>query len=175
MGKARVTKGQAVVGSLAAAGAVQAGSVGFTCASVALRLARIPVSCATTGERTYAFTFPVGAVIQRVYLDVNTQESTASAKTIDIGLLSSETSGDADGFLDGVSTASAGIVQGSTAISAAARTLGVLMLDGSTASSDLSRKDHIVRGANAVTLSSTVSELQTELVADIVVQYLCVG
>ena len=174
MGRAKLTGAAAVVGQLNSKSFVSANSHGFTMASVALRLARIPVSCATTGERTYGFTFPVGSIVQNVYLDVNTREQTASNKTIDIGLLSSETLGDADGFLDGVSTASVGAVQGSTAIGAAARTLGVLLLDGSTASADLSRKHHIVRGSNAVTLSSTVAEVQTELVADIVVQYLAV-
>lgn len=196
MGKNRVTRGDAVVGKLSASGnissasgtiqapngigstlaAVNAGSPGFTMASVAMRLIRVPVSCGTTGERTYGFAFPVGAIVKDVYLDVSVGESTASTKTIDIGLLSSETNGDNDGFLDGVSTASIagdGPVQGS--ILNAGSTRGVLLLQGSATSLDMGRKFHIVSGANAVTLASKLAEAQTELVADIVVEYLAVG
>lgn len=192
MGKQKVTGADALVGKLSAKGDISAssgsiscsssivslrGSVGacsqgFTVASVAWRVARVPISAATTGERTYAFTFPVGAIVKRVYLDVATAEATASDKTIDVGLLSSETAGDADGFLDGASTAAANVVSGNMV--ASARTLGVLLYEG-TAASIIFRRDHIISGANATTLSSKVAEAQTELAGDIVVEYLAVG
>lgn len=195
MGKQTLTGGDAKVGKLSAKGnistasgsvtangfastlGVSAGSQGFTVSSVSWRVYRVPVSAGTTAERTYGLAFSNGDVIKDVYLDVSVGESTAATKTIDIGLLSSETNGDADGLLDGVSTAStalAGPVQGSTAISAAARTRGVLLLDGSAASSDLNRKYHIISGTNARTLASTVAAAHTELVADIVVEVLSI-
>lgn len=47
-----------------------------------------------------------------VWIEVTTIEATGSTKTLDVGLLSSESGGDADGFLDGVSVATAGMRRG---------------------------------------------------------------
>lgn len=190
MGKSKLTGADAVVGKLsskgnisAASGAitasgrvgsthgvVSANSAGFcvSVASVSLKRARVAVSVATTGERTYALDFAAGDVIKNVYLDVATAEATASDKTIDVGLLSSQAQGDSDGFLDGAGTATAAIVPGS--LVAGSVTRGALLSEG-TAASGRFAKYHVVHSTAAFTLSSKVAEVQTELVADIIVEY----
>lgn len=192
MGKQKLSGGDVTVGKLSVKGAistatgsvtaalgVNAGTQGYTIsvASVTLKRARVAVSAATTGERTYGLTFAAGDVIKNVYLDVSTREQTATTKTIDVGLLSSETGGDADGFLDGVSTASIQIVQGS--LVAGSVTRGALLSEGTATSGVYATgkfpKSHVIHGANATTLSSTVAEAQTELVADIIVEYETIG
>lgn len=193
MGKSKLTGADAVVGKLSAKGDISSASGGLSVAgrvlgslgvasgtpgltisvaSVTLKRARVPVSCATTGERTYALAFAPGDVIKNVYVDVSVAEATATTKTIDVGLLSGQTNGDADGFLDGVTTASIQIVQGS--LVAGAVTRGALLSEG-TAASGRFAKSHVIHGTNATTLSSTVAEAQTELVADIIVEYETIG
>lgn len=168
----KITKGQLLGGLLKSQTAVASGSQGFTSASVALRMIRIAVSCATTGERDTGYALPVGSVVKAVYLDVNTREQTATTKTIDVGLLSTQTGGDADGFLVGASTASVQVVQASMV--AGSKTRGALLVEG-TAASQLFTKFHVVQGANATNISTQVAEVQTELAADLIIEYLAVG
>ncbi len=63
-------------------------------------------------------------ILPNIYVDVTTAESTGTDKTMDVGTLSSD-SGDADGFLDGVSCASTGLVKGTLA--SGGQTLGALL------------------------------------------------
>lgn len=142
-------------------------TAGLTMANVTHRIIRLALSAGTTGARTVAFNMPVGSVIQNVYIDVGTAESTASDKTIDIGLNS-----DTDSLLDGVSTAAVGPVQGSMLLSG--RTLGVMLLEGSATSLDLNRKQHIV-ATGTTQLMSKVAEAQTEFAGDVVVEYLAIA
>lgn len=166
------TKGQFVVGALRAKGAVSSGSPGFTTASVAMRVARIPITSLAATEVDTGFDLPVGAIVQNAYLDVNTREQTGSTKTINVGLLSSETAGTATGLLFGVSTASVQVLQPS--LVAGSVTCGPLLSEGGAASGRF-RKSHVVKGADAVSVSYTLDSAHTELVADIVLEYLAVG
>lgn len=131
-----------------------------------------------SGEIDTGFDFKQGDVIRRVYIDVQTLEATSGTKTIDVGLLSSESGGDADGLLDGVSTAAAGLVAASATATdgtnqnfwAAAPTLGALLRSGRLGS-DLAGDagaiipvDYVV-GATAKSLTYTLGAAHTELVA----------
>lgn len=92
-----------------------------------VKIKKIDITSTPTGaEQDTGWNLPSKAVVLDVSVDVTVVEATGGTKTLDVGLLSSETNGDADGFLDGVSVATTtGIKQGSLA--AAGVTLGVLM------------------------------------------------
>ena len=78
-----------------------------------LRVKKIPITSTPTGaEQDTSFDLPSGAVVRDVLVDVTTAEATGATKTLDVGLLSSESGGDADGLLDGVSVAATGLVRG---------------------------------------------------------------
>lgn len=67
------------------------------------------VADATGSEQDTGFDLPADWVVTNVYVRTTTAESTGSTKTIDVGLLSSESGGDLDGFLDGVDVSAVGI------------------------------------------------------------------
>jgi len=71
-----------------------------------IKVKRISFS-ANTSETDTGVDLPSTAVILDVFLKVTTAEA---GKTINVGLLSSETGGDADGFVAGASLASTGVV-----------------------------------------------------------------
>lgn len=76
--------------------------------------------------------------------------------TIEGGLLSSETSGDADGFIDAVSVAAAGVAKAT--IANAGNTLGALFeVQDSANAGDLTHGVHVVTGANATSITYTLS------------------
>jgi hypothetical protein len=64
------------------------------------------------GETDTGFDFKKGDIIipHFVFVDVQVAEATGGTKTVDVGMLSSEASGDADGFLAAVSVAATGCV-----------------------------------------------------------------
>ena len=85
----------------------------------------------TTAETDTGVDFLADTMIHDVRVEVVT---TASAKTLDVGLLSTETSGDADGFRDGVLLTTAGYVADTGVVTAgttidwtAASTYGALL------------------------------------------------
>ncbi len=139
------------------------------------------VGVLTTGEKDTGLDYTEGDVIQDVYVTVRTLEATATTKTIDVGLLSSESGGDTDGFLDGVVTSAVGTVIGAATVTTgsntkfvASSTVGVLLAD-SQAGSDVDqdegvfiRKRYAV-GATAKSLVYQLGSAHTELVADIYV------
>lgn len=85
---------------------------------------KVPFSKSTSEVST--ITLPAGAVVRDVFIDVVTNES---GGTIDVGTLSSD-SGDADGFLDGESLTTAGLVQHNNFDSTASNnTLGSLLVE----------------------------------------------
>jgi hypothetical protein len=92
--------------------------------SVAGRLAlKIPFS-KNTSEKTTGVRLPAGSVVRDVGVRV---DDNVAASTIDVGTLSTD-SGDADGFLDGESCASAGYVIHNAADGTAANiTVGALL------------------------------------------------
>jgi len=85
---------------------------------------KIPFSKSTTEAQTV--TLPAGAVVRDVVTQVVTN---AESATIDVGTLSTD-SGDADGFLDGESCATAGFVQHNNYDAGAANnTVGALLVE----------------------------------------------
>lgn len=129
-----------------------------------------------SGETDTGFDFKDGDVILDVFVDIQTLEATAGTKTIDVGLLSSESGGDADGLADGLVTSAAGtvipkatITTGSNTKYAASTTRGVLLQDfqaGTDVDTDEGmayNKSHVV--SSAVSLTYTLGSAHTELVA----------
>lgn len=111
---------------------------------------------------------PSDALVEYAYINVTTAEATATTKTLDVGLLSSESGGDADGFLDGVSVASA--VPAIPTLVNGGNTLGALLrvASGVTAG-DNSYEPHSTESVTAKSVSATFGDAAgaTELVADI--------
>jgi len=68
---------------------------------------RLPFTKSTT-EVSTGFVLPAGAIVNDVFIEVSTA---VAESTIDIGILSTENGGDADGFVDGESCAATGRVQ----------------------------------------------------------------
>lgn len=142
-----------------------------------------PVDVLTTGEKT-PVNIPLkkGDIINRVFVHVKTAEATAATKTIDVGLNGTAPDDDPDGLLDGVSTATAGIVRGGTVVTVggnetflASTTVGVLLQDflaGANVAGDVGTlvdKDHVITRDDAV-ITYTLGSAHTELVADIYVE-----
>src|SRR5574343_817531 len=134
----------------------------------------------TANTETACFVLPKGALIHPdfIYIDVVTADS---AITVDVGILSSETGGDADGLCDGLSTTSTGIVrpaltitQGTNAQYVSATTYGILIFPAALKGANTS-------GHNAVArlkpyLSDGVAQTVSYTVltgADTFVGYLC--
>lgn len=61
-----------------------------------------------TAETDTTFDLPAKSVVLDVFLDVTTQQA---GKTVDVGTLTGESGGDPDGFIDGASLATAGLVR----------------------------------------------------------------
>jgi hypothetical protein len=71
---------------------------------------KIPIGIsAVNTEVDTGYDIPATGLILEAWVEVITAEATGGTKTLDLGLLSSESGGDADGFVDGVSVASTGI------------------------------------------------------------------
>jgi hypothetical protein len=130
------------------------------------------------GEIDTGYDFKKGDLIMHACVKVATAEVTAATKTIDVGLLSSESGGDADGILDGVVTSATGVVGADATATdgtsqnfwAAAPKLGALMrtgeLGGDAAGTAgvMIPRPHVVNGT-AVSLTYTLGGAATELVA----------
>ena len=85
---------------------------------------KIPFTKSTTEVDT-GIELPAKAIVTGAMLEVVTN---VSASTVDAGMLSTEASGDADGFIDGASAATAGLVVPVThAAAAASLTVGELL------------------------------------------------
>lgn len=111
------------------------------------------------------FVLPNKAVVKKVYLDVATAEATATTKTLDIGIYG----GDEDGFLDGVSAASAATVRGSLAYGAV--TLGALMKENTADGSAPVPKEYICTADTRICYTFGSNDF-ADLVANIIVEYL---
>lgn len=160
-------------------------AVGLRSQALGVKVEKIRIGALTTGEKDTGFDFPTGGIVFGVYVDVDTAETTGSTKTIDVGLLASETGGDADGFLDGASTSATGGVAGTLPVTdgtntnfyTAAPTLGVLSFDGllggdaAATPGVATRRPHVLNGT-AKSLSYTLGSAHTELVGSIVVVYI---
>lgn len=70
------------------------------------------IGSGTSAEVDTTFDLPARGQVHDVLVRVVTAETTGTTKTLDVGLLSSESGGDADGFLDGISVAATGMKRG---------------------------------------------------------------
>lgn len=139
-----------------------------------------------TTETDLGFDLPAYAVVDEVLIDVITAEATGATKTLDIGLLSSESGGDADGFLDGVSVSSTGLKRAAVTVTTGANntylastTHGALMRDF-VAGEDVANggdgainvRGHLTSSVTAKSVSVTPGSNDfAELVADIIILY----
>lgn len=155
----------------------------------AFKIKKLPVTTLTNAEIDTGWDLPAKAVVYDVFVDVRTLEATAATKTIDVGLLSSESGGDTNGFLAGVSTATpAGVKTGGFTYTdgtnqnyVSATTMGVLLYDGLLGGDVAGTAGTVVRTphiAGSLTARSVVYQLgstHTELVADIYIVYAQLG
>jgi hypothetical protein len=105
-------------------------------------------------ETDTGFDFAVGdQVLPHPSIRVTTVDAT---ETIDVGLLSSETAGDADGFIAAASVATEGLVQG--LILNGGNTMGALFERQDSANAgDLVPAAHAVTGSNATSVTLTLT------------------
>jgi len=95
----------------------------------------LPIRSTPTGaEQDTGYDLPANAELLETRVLVATAETTGTTKTLDVGLKSSESGGDADGFIDGVSVATTGlkrpaatVTDGATEEYFSATTIGALL------------------------------------------------
>lgn len=135
-----------------------------------IKLKKIPLTAAThgTGSAVDTETLPTAGLVIDAWVDVTTAESTGGTKTLDVGLKAGETGGDADGFLDGVSTAATGIVQGSCANAGVTR--GALLREDVSGATVYAPKSHKLNGT-AKTIVVTSGSAFTEFAGTLYVLY----
>lgn len=150
-------------------GILSVGELQLRGGDVKLAAQRHRISDRGTGEKSTGILLPQGSVVLEVFLEVLTAETTASAKTVDVGTLSTD-SGDAGGFLVAAVTSGTGVVQG---LLLGTDTLGALLKEDTNGSSVNVRKNHIV-GSTGRRVTYTLGSAHTELEADIVVLYLVI-
>ncbi len=119
---------------------------------------KLPITTTPTGsEQDTGFDLPANALVLGAFVEVTVAEATGTTKTIDVGLLSSESGGDADGFLDGVSVAALGAYQGG--LVSGAVTLGAFFRETVTDSGAATlnaRKPHNTSAVTARSVTYTV-------------------
>lgn len=131
-----------VLGALLAAG-VAVGSTAseldqaadLSAVGMLLRCKKLSISSAPSGaEQDTGYDLIAKGLLLDVLLDVTAAEVTGGTKTLNVGLLSSESGGDADGFVAGLSVASTGlkrpgvsIIAGGTETYVGSWTRGVLL------------------------------------------------
>ncbi len=127
----RITRGKALIGT-ASVTALEIGGTAVTSTAAEInqvadlsargalvKCATASISSAPTGsEQDAGIDLPAKAVVLDVFLDVTAAEVTGGTKTMSVGLLSSESGGDADGFLVGVSCAATGLKRGVATVTA---------------------------------------------------------
>lgn len=84
------------------------------------------------------WSLPEKAIVKDVFLDVKTEETTATTTTLDVGTDSTD-EGDADGFLAGVEVSSSGLVTGT--VEDGAVTFGDLLLVDLDGTSNVKEQD----------------------------------
>jgi hypothetical protein len=107
-----------------------------------------------TTETDTGFDFPLySAVLPTPMIRVLTVDAT---ETVDVGLLSSETAGDADGFGVTLSVATAGLVKAT--VLQGSNTMGALFeVQDSANAGDLTHEAHVVTGSNATSITYTLT------------------
>lgn len=121
-------------------GEIQVGGINYALAGATADWRRTHVQAADLSDASEVdtgLTLPDNSIVlPSVVIEVVTAEATATTKTIDVGLLSTETNGDADGFLSGADVSATGYVlpgltetAGGTETHISAVTYGALIAD----------------------------------------------
>lgn len=121
------------------------------------QLAIIPFAIGDTtaaAETDTGFNMPLySAVLPTPMVRVLTVDAT---ETIDVGLLSSETAGDANGFAATLDVATAGLVKAT--VLQGSNTMGALFeVQDSANAGDLTHEAHVITGSNAVSVTYTLT------------------
>lgn len=105
-------------------------------------------------ETDSGFDFPLhSAVLPTPMVRVSTIDAT---ETIDVGLLSSETAGDADGFAVTIALGTAGLVKAT--VLQGSNTMGALFeVQDSANAGDLTHEAHVITGSNATSITYTTT------------------
>lgn len=123
----------------------------------------------TTDEIATGWELPTYAVVVDVFVEITAAEETATTKTIDVGLLSSAGGGDADGFVDGLSTAGTGIFHGT--LLNTGQTLGGYLRVDESGDGVLVPQTHVAGSIEAKEVTFTLGEAVTELDGYIYIVY----
>lgn len=113
-------------------------------------------------------TLPAKAVVKNVFVYVNTAETTATTKTIDVGTDSTD-SGDADGYIDAGSVAATGFVK--PTLLNTGQTLGALLRVDEDGAGALVPEVDVASGGKKVTVTAGDASGFTEADFDIYVEY----
>lgn len=138
-----------------------------------------------TTEVNTGYNLPANAILYDVFLNVRTAEATGATKTVEVGLLSSESGGNASGFLNGVSVAATGPVVGAATVTVggsntyyASTTKGAFLakfLAGANTAGDSGlnyETKFLTSSVTAKTISFTRASAFTTCEADIYVTYI---
>lgn len=129
----------------------------------------IGITAPADGNETgTGWSLPAKAVVKNVFLNVTTKEDTGNTKTISVGTDSTD-SGDADGYLAGVSVAATGLVKGTLVHSG--QTLGALLSVDEDDAATLVPEIDIASGGKEITFTAASANFD-ELVADIIIEYI---
>lgn len=121
----------------------------------------IPVSAPANGSETdTGYDLPADGVVLDMYLIVDTAEATGGTKTLNVGLLASESGGDADGFMVGVSCATAGYVI--TSLASGGQTRGALLRADESGGGVLVPEPHSLASVTAKSVSITAGSADWE-------------
>ena len=110
------------------------------------------------------FEFPAKAIVKEVYLDVTTEEVTATTEQLNVGV-----TGNNDGFLDSVDVSSDGLVKGTLADGAI--TLGDLLFTHTDTASNPVHEPDITSGGKKVNVTPAGADFE-ELKGNIIIIYL---
>ncbi len=139
----------------------------------------------TAAEHALTYSLPANAMVYDVFLNVLTAETSGATKTAEVGLLSSQSGGNAAGFLNGVSVAATGLVRGAATVTTggsntyyASTTRGVFLANffagGNVADEYGLNYEHpfLTSSVTAKTISYTPASVFSQCVADIYVTYI---
>lgn len=155
-----------------------------------VRVKKLSIGATPTGsEQDTTWDLPLKGLVLDVFVDVTTAETTGATKTLDVGLLASESGGDTDGFLDGISVASTGTVRGLPVFIAGGNetylsdtTVGalrrVVYLAGADVAGDVgtyAEKPHVLNGTAKSVVYQSGSADFNEFRGDIYIVYVEIG
>ena len=122
----------------------------------------------STSVQDTGFNLPIKGIVTDVLMDVRTAEATGATKTIEVGLLASETGGDEDGFLDALDVSATGVFQG--VLLAAGQTRGALMREVEEGTVNVP-KNHVMNGTARSLTFTLASNDWVEFVGILYVAY----